>query len=112
MTGVSVPPISCPDVRVGWGSQAGRLGPLGLLGVAFALAGGQYDRHGNLVHWWTERSYSKFLKKAQCIVNLYDNFTVYNQRVRPPRETPLPCQAMPSRAQLSHGGVPAAPLLR
>ncbi|KFR06059.1 Endothelin-converting enzyme-like 1, partial [Opisthocomus hoazin] len=43
--------------------------------------GGQYDRHGNLVHWWTERSYSKFLKKAQCIVNLYDNFTVYNQRV-------------------------------
>ncbi|XP_077682556.1 endothelin-converting enzyme-like 1 [Eretmochelys imbricata] len=43
--------------------------------------GGQYDRHGNLVHWWTEASYSKFLKKAQCIVNLYDNFTVYNQRV-------------------------------
>ncbi|KAH0624262.1 hypothetical protein JD844_007925 [Phrynosoma platyrhinos] len=23
----------------------------------------------------------KFLKKAECIVNLYDNFTVYNQRV-------------------------------
>ncbi|XP_034636432.1 endothelin-converting enzyme-like 1 [Trachemys scripta elegans] len=43
--------------------------------------GGQYDRHGNLLHWWTEASYSKFLKKAQCIVNLYDNFTVYNQRV-------------------------------
>ncbi|KAM9126786.1 endothelin-converting enzyme-like 1 isoform 1-T1 [Pangshura tecta] len=43
--------------------------------------GGQYDRHGNLVHWWTEASYSKFLKKAQCIVSLYDNFTVYNQRV-------------------------------
>ncbi|XP_030072128.1 endothelin-converting enzyme-like 1 [Microcaecilia unicolor] len=43
--------------------------------------GGQYDRHGNLMHWWTEDSYSKFLKKAECIVNLYDNFTVYNQRV-------------------------------
>ncbi|PKU40618.1 endothelin-converting enzyme-like 1 [Limosa lapponica baueri] len=56
-------------------------GTSGLLVVAVALAGGQYDRHGNLVHWWTERSYSKFLKKAQCIVNLYDNFTVYNQRV-------------------------------
>lgn len=55
-----------------------------LLEMMAALAGGQYDRHGNLVHWWTERSYSKFLKKAQCIVNLYDNFTVYNQRVRPP----------------------------
>lgn len=57
---------------------------MGLLEVAAASTGGQYDRHGNLVHWWTERSYSKFLKKAQCIVNLYDNFTVYNQRVRPP----------------------------
>lgn len=57
---------------------------MGLLEVVVSLAGGQYDRHGNLVHWWTERSYSKFLKKAQCIVNLYDNFTVYNQRVRPP----------------------------
>lgn len=67
----------------GWGG-AGCLGPSGLLVVAVALSGGQYDRHGNLVHWWTERSYSKFLKKAQCIVNLYDNFTVYNQRVRPP----------------------------
>ncbi|XP_062987490.1 endothelin-converting enzyme-like 1 isoform X1 [Elgaria multicarinata webbii] len=43
--------------------------------------GGQYDRHGNLMHWWTDASYSKFLKKAECIVNLYDNFTVYNQRV-------------------------------
>lgn len=86
MTGVSdlTPP---PHTRagVGWAgvSCAGHSGPLGLPVVAVSLAGGQYDRHGNLVHWWTERSYSKFLKKAQCIVNLYDNFTVYNQRVRP-----------------------------
>ncbi|XP_044278376.1 endothelin-converting enzyme-like 1 isoform X2 [Varanus komodoensis] len=43
--------------------------------------GGQYDQHGNLLHWWTDASYSKFLKKAECIVSLYDNFTVYNQRV-------------------------------
>lgn len=45
--------------------------------------GGQYDRSGNLLHWWTETSYSRFLRKAECIVRLYDNFTVYNQRVRP-----------------------------
>lgn len=45
--------------------------------------GGQYDRSGNLLHWWTESSYSRFLGKAECIVRLYDNFTVYNQRVRP-----------------------------
>ncbi|KAK2912842.1 endothelin-converting enzyme-like 1 isoform X2 [Channa argus] len=43
--------------------------------------GGQYDRHGNLKQWWTEDSYQKFQKKAECIVKLYDNFTVYNQRV-------------------------------
>ncbi|XP_037705359.1 endothelin-converting enzyme-like 1 [Choloepus didactylus] len=43
--------------------------------------GGQYDRAGNLLHWWTEASYSRFLRKAECIVRLYDNFTVYNQRV-------------------------------
>ncbi|XP_061684229.1 endothelin-converting enzyme-like 1 [Syngnathoides biaculeatus] len=43
--------------------------------------GGQYDRHGNLHQWWTEDSYRKFQKKAECIVKLYDNFTVYNQRV-------------------------------
>ncbi|KAG2462801.1 endothelin-converting enzyme-like 1 isoform X1 [Polypterus senegalus] len=43
--------------------------------------GGQYDRYGNLKQWWTEESYYKFQKKAECIVHLYDNFTVYNQRV-------------------------------
>lgn len=43
--------------------------------------GGQYDRHGNLKQWWTEESYRKFQAKAECIVKLYDNFTVYNQAV-------------------------------
>ncbi|XP_039987146.1 endothelin-converting enzyme-like 1 [Xiphias gladius] len=43
--------------------------------------GGQYDRHGNLKQWWTEESYRKFQRKAECIVKLYDNFTVYSQRV-------------------------------
>ncbi|XP_041118960.1 endothelin-converting enzyme-like 1 [Polyodon spathula] len=43
--------------------------------------GGQYDRYGNLKQWWTDESYYKFQKAAQCIVQLYDNFTVYNQRV-------------------------------
>ncbi|KAM4743386.1 endothelin-converting enzyme-like 1 isoform 2-T3 [Anableps anableps] len=43
--------------------------------------GGQYDRHGNLKQWWTQESYRKFQKKAECIVKLYDNFTVYDQKV-------------------------------
>lgn len=56
------------------------------LGLSMPLlpTGGQYDRAGNLLHWWTEASYSRFLQKAECIVRLYDNFTVYNQRVRRP----------------------------
>ncbi|XP_068173666.1 endothelin-converting enzyme-like 1 isoform X1 [Antennarius striatus] len=47
----------------------------------FMSLGGQYDRHGNLKQWWTEESYRKFQTKAECIVKLYDNFTVYNQKV-------------------------------
>ncbi|XP_069390627.1 endothelin-converting enzyme-like 1 isoform X1 [Paralichthys olivaceus] len=47
----------------------------------FMSLGGQYDRHGNLQQWWTEDSYRKFQRKAECIVKLYDNFSVYNQRV-------------------------------
>lgn len=47
----------------------------------FLSLGGQYDRHGNLKQWWTKESYRKFQTKAECIVNLYDNFTVYNQKV-------------------------------
>ncbi|XP_063060390.1 endothelin-converting enzyme-like 1 [Engraulis encrasicolus] len=43
--------------------------------------GGQYDRHGNLKQWWTDASYRKFQQRAECIIKLYDNFTVYNQRV-------------------------------
>ncbi|KAM4693617.1 endothelin-converting enzyme-like 1 [Discoglossus pictus] len=43
--------------------------------------GGQYDAFGNLFQWWTMDSFNKFLKKAECIVDLYENFTVYNQRV-------------------------------
>uniref|UniRef100_A0A3Q2R136 Endothelin converting enzyme like 1 n=1 Tax=Fundulus heteroclitus TaxID=8078 RepID=A0A3Q2R136_FUNHE len=42
---------------------------------------GQYDRYGNLKQWWTQESYRKFQRKAECIVKLYDNFTVYNQKV-------------------------------
>lgn len=71
--------------------------PAWALGVRVALSqpcplptGGQYDRSGNLLHWWTEASYSRFLRKAECIVHLYDNFTVYNQRVSPLAVPPAP----------------------
>ncbi|EPY76290.1 endothelin converting enzyme-like protein [Camelus ferus] len=63
-----------------WGEACGR--PEGWWRICTGeRGGGQYDRSGNLLHWWTEASYSRFLRKAECIVHLYDNFTVYNQRV-------------------------------
>lgn len=55
--------------------------PLVLVMQWFMSLGGQYDRHGNLKQWWTEESYRKFQTKAECIVKLYNNFTVYNQMV-------------------------------
>ncbi|XP_052212856.1 neprilysin-like isoform X2 [Dreissena polymorpha] len=38
--------------------------------------GRQYDKDGNLAHWWDETIIGKFKAKAQCIVNQYGNFTV------------------------------------
>lgn len=55
--------------------------PLILVMQWFMSLGGQYDRNGNLKQWWTEDSYKKFQKKTECIVKLYDNFSVYNQKV-------------------------------
>uniref|UniRef100_UPI00358F9EFE endothelin-converting enzyme-like 1 n=1 Tax=Myxine glutinosa TaxID=7769 RepID=UPI00358F9EFE len=43
--------------------------------------GGQYDRHGNLAQWWTEESYTHFLRKANCVVNLFANFSINEHHV-------------------------------
>ncbi|CAM9840085.1 unnamed protein product [Lampetra planeri] len=43
--------------------------------------GGQYDRHGNLKQWWTADSYGKFLERTECVVKLYNNFTINKQNV-------------------------------
>lgn len=81
MTGVR--PWLAPGRWGRWAGQRGPEHPAARPAHACVCTGGQYDRTGNLLHWWTEASYSRFLRKAECIVRLYDNFTVYNQRVRP-----------------------------
>lgn len=98
-TSTAPPPWSCSPLSVGlWVpllatggtavrhlGHAGRAGiDMGHMTVCCVLIGGQYDRYGNLKQWWTEASYRKFQKKAECIIRLYDNFTVYNQRVSIP----------------------------
>lgn len=101
-------------VRTNWGpvapSYACRLAGewTGSLSPPYLLpTGGHYDRSGNLLHWWTEASYSRFLRKAECIVHLYDNFTVYNQRVRPHLDVPgVPQAGLPGQ----HRRGPCTPL--
>jgi len=38
--------------------------------------GSQYDGQGNLVDWWEAKTKKKYLKKAQCIIDQYGNYTV------------------------------------
>lgn len=40
--------------------------------------GRQYDKDGNLKDWWTKLDAEKFTKKADVVVNQYDQYTVLN----------------------------------
>lgn len=37
--------------------------------------GRQFDKNGNLVDWWAESTQKAFIKKAQCIIDQYSNYT-------------------------------------
>lgn len=38
--------------------------------------GRQFNKDGNLVDWWASDTKAAFIKKAQCIINQYGNYTV------------------------------------
>lgn len=38
--------------------------------------GRQFDKDGNLVDWWAPETKEKYLKKAECIIYQYGNYTV------------------------------------
>ncbi|XP_017775451.1 PREDICTED: endothelin-converting enzyme 1 isoform X2 [Nicrophorus vespilloides] len=38
--------------------------------------GRQFDKNGNLVDWWEQETREAFVKKAQCIIDQYGNYTV------------------------------------
>lgn len=48
--------------------------------------GRQFDKDGNLVDWWESGTQKAFVKKAQCIIDQYGNYTVpeigMNVRIR------------------------------
>uniref|UniRef100_A0A5S6QI76 Peptidase M13 C-terminal domain-containing protein n=1 Tax=Trichuris muris TaxID=70415 RepID=A0A5S6QI76_TRIMR len=41
---------------------------------AFDDQGSQYDKHGNLVNWWSPASKKLFWEKKKCIIKQYSNF--------------------------------------
>ncbi|XP_031827062.2 M13 family metallopeptidase neprilysin 2 isoform X1 [Nomia melanderi] len=38
--------------------------------------GRQFDKAGNLVDWWAPQTKEKYLRKAECIIHQYGNYTV------------------------------------
>ena len=38
--------------------------------------GRQYDKEGNVSPWWTEETIAAFDERAQCFIDMYDNYTV------------------------------------
>ena len=38
--------------------------------------GRQFDQEGNLVDWWQPETKSRYLRKAECIVQQYGNYTI------------------------------------
>ena len=37
--------------------------------------GRQFDKDGNLVDWWAEETKKQYLKRAECIIQQYGNYT-------------------------------------
>lgn len=37
--------------------------------------GRQFDKNGNLVDWWQEKTKTNYLEKAKCIIEQYGNYT-------------------------------------
>ncbi len=38
--------------------------------------GGQYDKDGNKIPWWTNETVNAFNKVKECIIEQYSNYTV------------------------------------
>ena len=42
----------------------------------FILPGRQFDLDGNLKPWWPKQVVDEFIRRAQCVVDQYSNYTV------------------------------------
>jgi len=48
------------------------------MGHGFDDQGSKYDAHGNLRNWWTEKDLSAFKKRADNLVDQYNNYAVFD----------------------------------
>ncbi|GBP18634.1 Endothelin-converting enzyme homolog [Eumeta japonica] len=48
---------------------------------AFDDQGREYDRFGNLNHWWNNETIAKFKARTQCIQQQYSNYSIDGQRL-------------------------------
>ena len=77
--GVLQPPLYDPkmDDAPNYGNTGGTIGHE--LTHGFDDEGRQFDAHGNLKDWWTEKDAREFNDRAQCIVDQYAQYTIVDE---------------------------------
>jgi len=77
--GVLQPPLYDPkmDDAPNYGNTGGTIGHE--LTHGFDDEGRQFDAHGNLKDWWTEKDAGEFNDRAQCIVDQYAQYTIVDE---------------------------------
>jgi putative endopeptidase len=77
--GVLQPPLYDPkmDDAPNYGNTGGTIGHE--LTHGFDDEGRQFDAHGNLKDWWTEKDAREFTDRAQCIVDQYAQYTIVDE---------------------------------
>ncbi len=77
--GVLQPPLYDPkmDDAPNYGNTGGTIGHE--LTHGFDDEGRQFDAHGNLKNWWTEKDAREFTDRAQCIVDQYAQYTIVDE---------------------------------
>ena len=46
------------------------------------ITGSEYDENGNIRQWWTNKSHTNFVKRSKCLIDEYNNVTIFGYKVR------------------------------
>lgn len=74
--GILQPPFFAADAPASW--NYGAVGTVigHEISHGFDDQGAQYDGRGNLVNWWTEEDYTRFLAHTSCVAKQFSEYTV------------------------------------